>query len=433
MLVSAQKSEHLMSTMVLVICLIFIVLLTNLPKSVYRKEGFLLKISRELRERNIQSLKGNNERDQRTYELSKMELNVLNWFELYITQEKLQEMKFFEKVEDDHFKISSKINMTYTQICVNHLRSSSKVTGLDVYNGTLNKEKTRDLVNSSIPIMCRILTGDLGALFISFELSQYFSVVLLNQLDLFIETVFPSLLKNIRQGLSVAASNNVLGDLIYVNAIIVEGFYYKLKECKSDILYRPGDCLEKTEFRAYSKDYIKRTYGIDFAVLEGFFLDRWTNFRVVANSNSHFPLSSPSVVSVVLEHVMFRGNILIASEKNNLVIKDIFRGISPSKEATKNRCNYVNFYTVRCRRNSFVSITHPCAWDQRVEMDKQDSGNFVEGCPVPLIQMSNDDKKLIEGTVLENIGREPFGYPVFVGQTYYWSFYDRQLPRLDAL
>ena len=419
-----KQLNNFLTALVIISCVVLLIMEMNLPNLKLNKSNLLINVVRHLQEKNFQN-RSLNYTDK--YYLSLMESNAAGWFLKYFTIEKIDSLGVIAKLEEKSKEAANLLQPRYNQICIEILRNKTKLLNEESYKGYDPALKVRAIerMNKSIPLMCSFLVGDLHNIFPSKELGLYFSVVIMNtlmpQIDGSLDKIIPTM-----RNLTTDRSNNNLAAVIAINTEISIEIYTRLRRCKTNILYRPHDCFTAVDFDRFNKSYINSTFLIDYADLDSYFFDRWTTFRIVGN----YPVLEPTdlTTETITEHFMFRGDIVITEETNMEVIRKMMQGVSLAKEYIKDRCSEVNMFTVRCRRKNLVSVTVPCLYDHRYN----ETADFID-CTVPIMIIYQKDKPKFNGTIFENIGKEINGYPNFIGKSFFWSFFDPQIPEISPL
>lgn len=419
-----KRMNNILTALVIISCVVLLIMEMNLPNLKLNKSNLLFNVVKHLQQKNIQN-PNLNFTDK--YYLSLMESNAAAWFLKYFTIEKLDSKGTIDKLEEKSTQAAMLLQPRFNQICIEILRNKSKLLDRASYarisSGLIDQAISR--MNKSIPLMCSFLIGDLHNIFPSKELGLYFSIVIMNtlkpQIDRACDRIIDTLLN-----LTTDHSNNNLAAVIAINTAISQEIYRLLRNCKSTVLYKPHDCFDKIDFAVFNKSYINSTFSINYADLDYYFFDRWTTFRIVGN----YPVLEPTdlTTETIVEHFMFRGDIVITEEPDMEELRKVLQGVSLAKEMLKNRCSEVNMFTVRCRRKNIVSVTLPCQYDAR----DQETLDYIN-CTVPIMIIYEKDKPKFQGTIFEKIGKEINGYPNFVGKAYYWSFFDPQIPEISPL
>lgn len=416
-----KRLNNILTTSVILVCAVLLIMETNLPNLKLSKTDLLFKVVNRLQLKNLEN--SSLVPADKTF-LSAMESNAAAWFQKYFNMQKIDNLGLFEKFEARSKHVSKLLQPKFLQICIEILQRKTKLIERDSYvhwsSGLIDEGINK--MNKSIPLMCSFLVGDFHNIFPSEELGLYFSIVIINTLKPQIDQATNRTIESLRN-LTTDNSNDNLAEVIAINSAINQEIYRKLRSCKSSILYKPHECFDDTDFEVFSKTYLNMTFGIDYSKLDSFFFDRWTTFRIVGN----YPVLEPTDITtdIIVEHFMFRGNIFISEESDMNEMRAMLQGVSLAKDFLKDRCSAVNMFTVRCRRKNIISVTLPCSADIR-DAETIDSIQ----CTVPIIIIYEKDKARFQDTVFEKIGREINGTPLFTGKSYFWSFFEPQVPEI---
>ena len=353
------------------------------------------------------------------YYLDKKEHNLIKWYSSNYNQKKIEDNNLGYAFDDYFKKQSDLANDTYLNICQSYLLESPLFTDFSKYTGIFDFKGAMDLLKNSIPVACRIITGDLFNIPESYELSQYFSIILIQGLKANVVDTLVFKKEDFEPKFTTKASNGFLKVFMKANQLISVSFYDRLLKCKSNILYEPKSCFDVSDFTVMDKASMKTKYGINFDSLNTHFDKRKSYYDVITNTAPDKVEVSDIYAEIALKHIFFRGNLIMAFEQDPSLLRKIFKGASLSLEEAKNRCNYVNFFTPRCRMKGISSANFPCSSDDR---SSQDPRTMI--CGVLNIEKGSRQKKLIKDTVLSMIGREMEGNPELEGQVFFWSFYD---------
>ncbi len=416
-----KQLNNLVTALVIVGCVVLIIMEMNLPNLKLNKSNLLLNVVNHLKDKNSQAKPLNF--THMNY-LDRMEINAARWFLNYFTIEKIDASKLFDQFEAKAKSAAEHLDTVFTNICKEILRNRSHLLSKSSYSKLESGFVDGAIIkmNSSISVMCKFLVGDLHNIFPTKQLGEYFSIVIMNTLYQQIQAGMGKIISTMNK-LNTVKCNDNLAAMIGMNAAINQEIYIKLRRCKSFVLFRPNECLDSVDFQFFSKSYIKSTFAIDYDALDGHFFDQWTSFRIVGN----LPVLEPTelTTATVMEHFMFRGDLMISESTDMDELRRILRGVSLAKEHLKDRCSEMNMFTVRCRRKNIVSVTLPCLYDFR----EQETLDYIN-CTVPIIMLYKKHGSAFEGTIFEKIGKEMTGYPIFTGKAFYWSFFDPQIPEV---
>ena len=398
--------------------LILIAFESRLPDFNYSKSWIMTNMLKNFTKINVPTFTNTSD----LYYFDASERNFLTWMNTNGGISALDQSKVFPNLESNFSSNNSTGKALYLKICQLYLPTLQPFTNASVYKSASDKTGVLNQVKGAIPQFCRILVGNLNYIFDQIQLTQYFSVVLLNGINnYFINGNNFDVITNF-SNITAQNANAYLNFSITANMQISQDYYNKALACKSSLIYNPGACVTASDFANFSQATMNSVYGVDYTALNTYFQGRLATYNSLAASSTF--QNNYQNLEFVVRHLMFRCNLVMAFESNIANMRAMLKGAALSNVNTKNRCNEVFFFTISCVRKNIMTVIPPLASDTR------SSGNEmrkIEG-NIAYIQVGSDDQGLISNTILANIGQELTQNPTISAQVFYWSFYDANTP-----